>query len=426
MKIRSSVIIAAIVIGLAIQCSDDGDEIISFENTKITCRDEKDNDADGKIDCEDQDCWETSVCANGFDSGISDYQWDSDTDYFNDTTDAGEDSDVLDDITGNGNMEVCDEQGFVIDPKPVTVMLLLDYSSSMSVYPEKPPHRWSQAVSALTTLLDSVSNPYISFGLDYFPDGSDTRIADGKSGECGVGDAVQMDCESDNEDAIIDFLIETKAPPTTGNMTPMWCALHNFSDSDYAPGCNGKDVDRYVVVISDGSDTCGMDCHCMDTPDTCGDPAYGATADDLESLATSLCRKSVKTFVISFGDGADYDKLNAIAKNGCTVMTNFLDAADEEELIDAFDQILDAIVPCEYEIDEPDETEVDPTQVNFYFDDDVIRNIPMGRDCESNDGWQWVNEDHTKMRFCNETCKQLKSGKVSEVTAKFGCPTVIL
>jgi hypothetical protein len=420
MKIRSSIITATIVFGLFIQCADD-EEIISFENTNIKCRDESDNDSDGYTDCEDQDCRETSACNNS-----RDYQWDSGMDIDVEKSDAGEDSETPDNVGGDGSMEVCDEQGFVIDPKPVTVMLLLDYSSSMSVYPESPPHRWSQAVDALTTLLSSVSNPYISFGLDYFPDGSDTRVADGKSGECGVGKAVQMDCASDNESAIIDYLADTKAPPTTGNMTPMYCALDNFNDSDYAPGCNAEDVDRYVVLISDGSDTCGKDCHCMDTPDTCGDPAYGATASNLGSLSTKLCDNSVKTFVISFGDGADYEKLNAIAKNGCTVMTSFLDAADEAELLAAFDQILDAIVPCEYEIDEPDETEVDPTQVNFYFDDDVIRNIPMDKDCESNDGWQWVNEKHTKMRFCGETCKELKSGAVTEVTAKFGCPTVLI
>lgn len=434
MKTRSSVIVATIVFSIVCQCAAD-DKIIGFENTNITCRDKKDNDSDGHTDCEDQDCQATSACDNGLGSGTSGYRWDSGTNNDDKNSDSGEDAEPysfydedaeISVDNDDGSMEeVCHEQGFPITPNPVTIMLLLDYSSSMAIYPDTPPYRWSQAVAALTTVLSSVSNPYISFGLDLFPDGSDTRSAEGRSAECGVKKPVQIDCANDNETEIINFLIDQPAPPTTGNMTPMWCALDNFNDAAYAPGCNSKDAEPYVVVISDGSDTCGTDCHCIDTPDTCGQPEFGATALDLGSLTTSLYVNSVKTFVISFGSGADVEKLNAIATNGGTVLKSYLDAADEEELLAAFDEILDAIVSCEYTIDEPDKTEADSEVVNFYFDDDKIPRINMEKDCESNNGWQWTNENHTEMRFCNDTCKTLKSGEVKEVKATFGCPTVI-
>ncbi|MBN1655559.1 MAG: hypothetical protein JXA30_17460 [Deltaproteobacteria bacterium] len=430
MKIKSTIVVAAILVGLISRCSKD-DDIMNFESSTVKCRDLEDNDGDGYTDCEDQDCLETSACNDDRDSASNRTPKDSGVDAASKvakTSDSGRDAEVDANPSDDGSMQVCDEQGFVIDPKPVTVMFLLDYSSSMStVSPEIPVQRWPQAISALTTLLGSISNPYISFGLDLFPDGSDTRVADGKSGECGVGNPVQIDCADGNERVIIDYLANTPAPPTTGNMTPMWCGVNNFSNPAYAPGCNAEGVEPYVVVISDGSDTCGLDCHCMDTPDTCGEPEYGATASELASLTQQLCANSVKTFVISFGGGADYGKLNAMAKNGCTVMTSFLDAADGDALLAAFDRIIDAVVPCEYEIDKPDETIADPNQVNFYFDDKVIPNIPeIGSDCKDDDGWQWMNKDHTKMHFCNEACNQLKNGTVSQIKAKFGCPTVLI
>ncbi|MDI7269816.1 MAG: hypothetical protein QME96_17640, partial [Myxococcota bacterium] len=34
----------------------------TFENTAAACRDGLDNDADGHVDCADQDCWEFVFC----------------------------------------------------------------------------------------------------------------------------------------------------------------------------------------------------------------------------------------------------------------------------------------------------------------------------------------------------------------------------
>lgn len=413
-SITTTVVIS--IIPLVIHCAKKSDYI--FEDTDTKCSDSDDNDEDGFTDCEDQDCQAFSVCRDG---GVGD----SSLDFSPDSSRKMRDSEQILVPNDSGELEVCDEQDFVVNPKPVSIMLLLDYSSSMSIYPSTPPNRWSQAVSALTTLLSSISRPYVSFGLDYFPDGSDSRNVEGKIAECGVNSPVQSDCKSGNEKDIIDHLINTLAPPDNGNMTPMWCALNNFNDPSYAPGCTSPETDSYVVVISDGSDTCGQDCHCMDTPDTCGDPEYGAPALDLGSVASALCINSVKTFVISFGDGADYDKLNTIAQKGGTVLTSYLDANDEDELLTAFDKILDAVIPCEYEIEQPEE-DTDPEQVRFYFDKDIVPNIGKDGDCETQDGWQWVNKNHTKMQFCENSCNQLKSGTVKEIKAQFGCFVVVM
>ncbi len=355
----------------------------------------------------------------------SDTDTDSDSDSDGDADgDSDGDGDGDSDGDGDGDTDICDEQDFTIEPKPVSLMLLLDYSSSMSSYPETPPSRWTQAVNAMTTLLGSWSNPYISFGLDYFPDGSGAGPVNRSIADCGVSNSVQMDCKSNNEQAIVNYLNQTQAPPTGGNMTPMWCGLNNFNNSTYAPGCRQDGAEPYVVLISDGSDTCGVDCNCHNKP-VCGDPNYGANMDELGALAEMLCNNGVKTFVISFGGGADYYKLNAIATNGCTVLTQFLDAADGPALLAAFDKIAEAVVPCEYDINEP-QVETDPDKVNFYFDDVVVPSIGDDGDCDTENGWQWVDSSHTKMRFCGDACTELKGGTVSKVTARFGCPTQVV
>ena len=410
--------ILLIFIFLANCTGSDNDEG-TYENTQLVCDDMLDNDSDGYTDCDDQDCEITAICG---DSGPQDGTSYLDSGLFfpESNTDIHSNADASPNL--DSDMRICDEQGFQINPKPISIMLLLDRSSSMS---SKEPSRWSQAVNSLTTLLSSWSNPYVSFGLDYFPDGSDLRKADGKIAECGVKAPVQIDCAPSNELAIINHLVATLPPPSQGYMTPMWCALNNFKNPAYAPGCNVGETEPYVVLISDGSDTCGMDCHCMDTPDTCGDSNYGASDLELSTIATALCANGVKTFVISFGGGAEYKKLNAITQSGCTELTRYLDAADGDALLAAFDTILDVAVPCEFEIAEP-EVATDPNKVNFYFDETIQPNIGESGDCDSQNGWQWLDSSHTKMKFCGQACKDIKSGTVSEVKAKFGCKTVIM
>ena len=101
------------------------------------------------------------------------------------------------------------------------------------------------------------------------------------------------------------------------------------------------------------------------------------------------------------------------------MLTNFLVADDSASLLDAFDTIAEAVVPCEYDIDDPDAS-ADPDKVNFYFDDEVV---PYDEDCAEGIGWTWTDESHTAVEFCNLACDQLLLD-VSMVTAKFGCPTV--
>ena len=94
----------------------------------------------------------------------------------------------------------------------------------------------------------------------------------------------------------------------------------------------------------------------------------------------------------------------------------------EEAHVDVHADMAGAIVSCSFEIEEPDAT-ADPDNVNFYFDDVVV---PYDEDCAAGTGWTWANEDNTEVLFCEEACAELQGGGVEVVSARFGCPTIVV
>lgn len=317
---------------------------------------------------------------------------------------------------------VCDEQGFEISAQPVSLMILIDRSSSM-VSNAAEQNRWQIAVAAIEKMLTGWIDPHIAVGVDVFPDGSG-RASEGLVADCGVSNPVQLDCAPDNAQNVLDVLDELGDPPDLGNQTPMWCGLNNFNTASYADGCRAGGREAYVVMLSDGSDTCGLDCNCLDTPDTCGDPDFGANSDQLSELSSKLLGNGVHTMVIGFGGGVDAYKLNGIAKNGGTDLETYMFAENEMQLEAAFQTVSDAVIPCTYELKTPDAS-ADPDQVNFYFGDDPVPFYENGN-CDTVDGWVWKDAAHTEMSFCGTYCTKLKSGSVDRVTATFGCPSYVI
>ena len=126
----------------------------------------------------------------------------------------------------------------------------------------------------------------------------------------------------------------------------------------------------------------------------------------------------IKTIIVGFGIGTNA-QFNAVAENGGTPYTEALDATDPGQLEKILAEVLDSVVSCEYEIDEPSAS-ADPDKVNFYFEDEVVA---QDEACSNGSGWRWVDKEHTKIDFCPEDCKRLKAGDVDEISAEFGCPT---
>jgi hypothetical protein len=52
--------------------------------------------------------------------------------------------------------------------------------------------------------------------------------------------------------------------------------------------------------------------------------------------------------------------------------------------------------------------------------------VPYDKDCAKDKGWTWGNDEKTQVIFCKEACDTLKSGVVIEISATYGCNTIVV
>ncbi len=325
---------------------------------------------------------------------------DTDSDVDTDQSDSSNATDSDDEIDGKGDTgeDICAQQDFSIEAAPVRLMILQDISGSMADY---NPSKWEQAKQALTAMLNNYDQE-LEFGFDVFPNNG-SNSAD----SCGVSEPVIVDSAKNNAQNIIGRFANIEPE---GN-TPLLASMRNFLYDTYAASFLNDDATSYLLVVSDGDDTCAG--------------FFGASQAQLRTVTENLLNYGVKTFVIGFGDGATPAKLNAIAKAGGTGITSFINAMNQQELEDALNMIGSSVVSCVYDMQPQEEEEVDMEEVNFYFDDIVVGWNQDG--CETlAKGWMWVDDKKDKVEFCQEACEQLQSGDVKKISATFGCPTQIV
>jgi hypothetical protein len=228
-----------------------------------------------------------------------------------------------------------------------------------------------------------------------------------------------VDCGPDNAAKI---MTRVNSITPTG-ATPICTGLKSFLPSvspKYAPVFTSKDATRYLLLISDGADTCGG------TRGECRPKsifsANRPTTAQLGDMTARLANEGINTFVIGFGKDVDASELNAIAAAGNTPFKKYLIANDTKSLQDAFEQIAASMVSCVFTLDPEDPTQVDFSEINFYFDGQAV---PYEQTCAAGQSWRWVDETQkTTVEFCPGACDRLKNGEIDEVSATFGCPTI--
>ena len=320
------------------------------------------------------------------------------------TADADTSNGSDDDTQTLGEDDICYEIDQGIDEITSRVMLLEDKSGSM----DDPlagegtggDRKWDIAVDAIASMVTTFEES-IAFGLDLFP-------AQGSRSSCDVGTSVAADVAYNNAGTIIDIL-----PANPDGATPLLLAMENFLDASYAPEFTNGEPGGYLVVISDGMDTCGAEGGY--------DRNGGADADELADVTARLLdEQGIQTFVIGFGDGVDPDQLNAIAEAGGTQFDTFFDAQNEQKLSDALDSIGRAVVvSCRYQLGTYDSEEVNLDWVNITFDDTAV---PRNDGCDNGDaGWMWGNDERTIIEFCPDSCEELESGTVDNLRVVIAC-----
>jgi hypothetical protein len=309
-----------------------------------------------------------------------------------------------DDEKGNGgngdapNLEdieesdICEDLHENIDEVSSRVMLLEDFSTSMSQEGGQGRTKWSIAVDAIATMVGAYESS-IAFGLDLFPSGSG---GGGGQASCEVGDSVLVDVAFDNADTINNTL---DGQFDNGlRATPLLLAMSNFLDPSYAPDFTNGKAGGYLVVISDGMDTCGTE----------GEFNQNLDLDDalLTDITRDLLNAGIRTFVIGFGDGIDQGQLNAIAAAGGTPFDEYFNAQDEQQLNDALSTIGEAVVvSCRYQLGNVSE-DADVNNTNIYFDGE---GIARGNDCSGGADWTWGNDEMTIIEFCPDACERLEN-----------------
>jgi hypothetical protein len=317
------------------------------------------------------------------------------------------------DTEGN---EVCVSLDLTVEQLPVRVMILQDRSTSMNDFiGEASKWEWAEAaVEAMVTQFETE----IEFGLDFFPLGTE---------RCDVATQVMADSAPLNADAI-NYLMATYTTPPSSLGTPLYLALNNFVNTDYAPLFEAITHDSYLIVVSDGSDTCGVT----------GQDSNPELESDLAQVTAQLLNENrIRTFAIGFGDesvygqtgGIDADQLNAIAENGGTTFTHYINAQNGQVLQEALSSIAEAVhIGCSFEMGEYNSDEVDLDLVNVYFDktvDPATGHVTgaIGRDdgCAAGVGWSWINEERTAIQFCESACSALQSQSVDEISIEIMC-----
>jgi hypothetical protein len=307
--------------------------------------------------------------------------------------------------------QICDEEDFNITHVTPDMLIVLDRSNSMEY-----SGFWTPTRRAVADIAAAYENTVL-FGLMVFPG---MTCLSGFTGECSPGSAPVVDMALGNGAAVHAALSDM----TTCGGTPTAGTLQNAHH--YLMGL-GDSNPKYVLLATDGAPNCneeldGSTCRC-----TCTDPSHCSMCtefnsnclDDLSTLAAidAMRTDRIRTFVIGMSTAAAEwgDVLDQMAEHGAT--ERFYPAEDPSELQAAFEAITGMVATCEFDLNPSDAA--DPNQVNFYFDGEVVP-----RDPTSTNGWNWTDED--TIVFYGSTCDSIMGGSVGVISAKYGCPTIMI
>lgn len=307
--------------------------------------------------------------------------------------------------------EVCFGQNTPIVIRPAHLMLLLDSSLSMEPQPADSS-KWDIAKDAIVNMVATYSDR-IQFGLDAFPAGDSRTPAPGYSNAyCKVGQSVIEEIGNNSSSSFASTL-ELLAPQ---GLTPLCLATERYLDPAHSTTFPGPEASNYLVIISDGGDTCKTD--------GTNNSESAVTPEILTDLVIQLREeRDIRSIAIGFGGAVNGAQLNAIASSGGSEFQEYL-VADEnnpESLNSALSAIAESVVPCDYNFGDLDPADVDFENVRMMFDG---VEIPYNEDCAVLDesSWEWADEAHTTVRLCDAACNQLKQGSVTEVSSTMGCP----
>jgi hypothetical protein len=295
-------------------------------------------------------------------------------------------------------------------------MFLADLSEGMSTMYGVGQTRWEAIRAALTKTMNDPKNAVVQFGFDGFPVNPGTG-----GGTCKVGSNVFQDA-APGTPATINLRMQGLKP---SGSVPLCKALLNYNTDlhpDYAPLFMAEGAQRYLVVISNGGDSCGD----ANNSSLCGVTTTEGTASTVSTTmlgdrTADLLTHGVHTIAVATSEvGAFPKQLNAIAAAGGMPYktTNFLD--DGTAATNVFDMFMWDAKGCTYTLTMPT-SPADSNKVNLKVDG---KQIVRDNAC-LHDGWHWKERSDAiwQVELCKDLCGQIKESEKHTIKATYGCPT---
>lgn len=330
---------------------------------------------------------------------------------------------------------------------PPSILLVLDRSGSMSG-DDTTPDKWGPTVQAVASMTSAAPQD-MEMGLLPFPAGDfdssglafctlspndpacAALFADGGCKDVSPTPVVAIGALSQTKSAI-DAWLSANGPdggtPTLWALKTAYDILRNYP----APG------ERYVLLLTDGEPnqhTPAMTVGPFTIPES--NIECKALADiEAEALAAAGGAPAVKTFVIgSPGSEPAAQFLSQVALNGQTPKSAGCSPAAgdchyqigsanfQTELEAALEAITGQVSDCVFAIPAGNE-DVDPDKVNVQLETASGTTL-VYKDTSHQDGWDYTDSTHTKIRIYGPACAAYEAEKGAKVTIVLGCETIV-
>jgi von Willebrand factor type A domain len=387
------------------------------------------------------------------------------------TTDPGVTAPVGPDGSGPVCMQLqgnasCAAKSYRSAELPASVLFVLDRSGSMACNPPPEqdsasceaspapkdgtrPSKWQITVDALKQVFTGLvaKNSTANIGLTFFSNDN----------TCGVQSAPSVPVKrlTAAQASMLTNALDATTPnggtPMVGAATLAYAYLHQ--EANQAPGCVepcGARGNRYVVLITDGADSCPMPMRAQDAA-ACN-AAGGCSNYLVGKVAPDAASANIRTFVIGApgseparGYLSELAFVGRTARNGgacvhsatgttgdchfdMTTSQNFASA-----LSDALGQISGAALGCEFSLPDSGES-VTPDKVNVQYqaaNSNSAVCFPFDeRACEGQaNGWQFAkkadgSKDLSRVVLCGDACNKVRSDSAAKVDVVLGCATI--
>jgi len=274
---------------------------------------------------------------------------------------------------------------------PPNLLLVLDRSCSMRDVLTGAATKWSAAVGAINSVL-AMYGDEIRWGLTLFPD---------TMGDTCTQQAFPFPVAASNAPGISTLL--TNALAAADPLYPDGPCVTNIDtglqQAATDPALDDAGRKSYLMLVTDG-----LQAGCSTGG---GDTGSENTIKQLHNA------RGVTTFVVGFGSGVDATELSTLATLGGAPLsgaTKYYQADTAAQLNQAFQQIADLVVSCDYKVDPPPP---DPSQLYVWFQQNEL--VPPGS------GWTYDPATQT-LTLHGMYCDRLKAHSVDHVDVIFGCP----